>query len=357
MLAWWDVHRRELPWRAKPGETQTPYRVWLSEILLQQTTATGATPYFHEFVRRWPDIGALAAAPIENIIQSFAGLGYYSRARNLHACAKAVVAAGGEFPSDEAELRALPGVGPYTASAVAAIAFGRPAAPVDGNIARVLSRLLAFPEPIAANRGAIGAAARALTPCERPGDYAQALMDIGATICRPRNPVCGICPLSGGCLAARSGVPESYPGRPEKRHRPEKAGAAFFAVRPNGAFLARRRPPRGLLASTMELPGGAWRVGGLEIVDAAEAPFAAAWVRLPESIEHVFTHFTLRLGLYAAGAGLIEPPEGCQWVSPDEIGQAGFSGLMRKAAEAALRGWSELAVKTRSYAPTRRTRS
>ncbi len=277
VLAWWDVHRRELPWRAAAGEAADPYRVWLSEILLQQTTATGAAPYFREFVRRWPDVGALAAAPLEDIIQSFAGLGYYSRARNLHACAKAVAAAGGAFPDEEAALRALPGVGPYTAAAIAAIAFGRPAAPVDGNIARVVSRLFAFEAPVAANRPAIASAAEALTPAARPGDYAQALMDIGAAICRPRNPDCGSCPVSGDCLAARSGAPERFPGRPETKQRPEKVGAAFFAVRPNGAFLARRRPPKGLLASTMELPGGAWRVGDLEALSAAEAPFAAAW--------------------------------------------------------------------------------
>ena len=355
MLAWWDIHRRELPWRAKAGQIQTPYRVWLSEILLQQTTATGAAPYFEDFVRRWPEVEALAAASLEEVISAFAGLGYYSRARNLHACAKAVAAAGGGFPSDEAELRALPGVGPYTAAAVAAIAFGRPSAPVDGNIARILSRLFAYEKPIIANRAALDVAAQALTPRERPGDYAQALMDLGATICRPRNPDCGNCPVLGRCLAARSGAPEAYPGRPEKKHRPEKVGAAFFAVRPNGTFLARRRPPRGLLASTMELPGGAWRVGGLDLVSAAEAPFAADWARLPEPIEHVFTHFTLRLGLFAAEARFLEPPEGCQWIAPDEIGQAGFSGLMRKAAESAARGWGEL--RTRSYAPSARTRS
>ena len=190
VLAWFDVHRRELPWRAAAGEAADPYRVWLSEILLQQTTATGAAPYFLEFLRRWPDVGALSRASLEEVIQAFAGLGYYSRARNLHACAKAIAEAGGAFPDDEEVLRKLPGVGPYTAAAVAAIAFGRPAAPVDGNIARVLSRLFAFREPVAANRPTIEAAAKALTPDRRAGDYAQALMDIGATICRPRNPDC-----------------------------------------------------------------------------------------------------------------------------------------------------------------------
>jgi A/G-specific adenine glycosylase len=355
VLSWWDVHRRELPWRAPSGETPDPYRVWLSEILLQQTTATGAAPYFLEFVRRWPDVRALGRASLEEVIQTFAGLGYYTRARNLHACAKAVAEAGGVFPSDEASLRALPGVGPYTAAAVAAIAFGRPAAPVDGNIARILSRLFAFSAPIAANRAAIEDAARALTPADRPGDYAQALMDIGAAICRPKRPDCGRCPVSDLCLAALSGAPEAYPGRPEKKQRPEKVGAAFYAVRPNGAFLARRRPPRGLLASTMELPGGAWRIGELSSVTAAEAPFPAVWAALPEPVGHIFTHFSLNLRLFAAEAPFVDPPEGAEWITPDEIGSAGFSGLMRKAAEHAGRGWREF--RTRSDAPSARTRS
>jgi len=356
VLAWWDRNRRELPWRARPGETADPYRVWLSEILLQQTTAAGAAPYFLDFVRRWPDVRALAGAPMEEIMGAFAGLGYYSRARNLHACAKAVAEAGGAFPSDEAALRALPGVGPYTA-AVAAIGFGRPAAPVDGNIARILSRLFAFETPIPGNRAAIDDAARALTPRERAGDYAQALMDIGAMVCRPRNPDCAHCPLEKACLAARSGEPERFPSRPEKKPRPAKVGAAFYVVRSNGAFLARRRPPKGLLGSTMELPGGAWRVGELAAVGDHEAPFAAAWVRLPDEIEHVFTHFSLRLALFAVEAGFTEAPQGHVWIAPDELGAAGFSGLMRKAAERAASAWSEARFRTRSGASSTRTPS
>jgi A/G-specific adenine glycosylase len=337
VLTWWDGARRELPWRAPAGRTSDPYRVWLSEILLQQTTAAGAAPYFLEFVRRWPDVRSLAAASLEEVIQSFAGLGYYSRARNLHACARAVAEAGGAFPDDEQLLRALPGVGPYTAAAVAAIAFGKPASPVDGNIARILSRLFAFSAPIQANRAAIDAAARALTPGDRPGDHAQALMDLGAMICRPNRPDCGLCPISGACLAALSGTPEAYPDRPKKKPRPEKVGAAFYAARPNGAFLARRRPPKGLLASTMELPGGHWRVGEISSVTSIEAPFAAEWRSLPKPVEHVFTHFRLSLRIFVAEAAFVDPPDGCAWIAPDEIGAAGFSGLMRKAAEHAAR--------------------
>ena len=333
-LLHFDVHRRDLPWRAASGEPADPYRVWLSEVLLQQTTTAGAAPYYREFLRRWPDVEALAAAPLEAVMQAFAGLGYYSRARNLHACAKAVAASGGEFPSDEAALLALPGVGAYTAAAVAAIAFDRPTTPVDGNIARIVSRLAGFAAPIAANRAAIAAYARTLTPKARAGDFAQALMDIGATICRPKRPACLVCPLSADCAAFASGDPEAFPGRTVKKTRPEKAGAAFFAERADGAFLARRRPPSGLLGATMELPGSAWTTGEIAEVDAREAPFAADWTRLPGCVEHVFTHFTLRLALYCARAK-DAPPEGLAFVPAGEIASAGFSGLMRKAAERA----------------------
>src|SRR5271166_1831576 len=239
-LRWWDRNRRTLAWRAGPGETPDPYRVWLSEVLLQQTTAQAAAPYFQTFIEKWPTVKDLAAASTEAVIGAFAGLGYYSRARNLHACAKEIARRGGRFPDQEAELRALPGVGDYTAAAVAAIAFGRRAAPVDGNIARILSRLLALDKPIAEARGAIAAAARDLAPSERAGDFAQALMDIGATICRPRNPACSLCPLTEDCAAFQAGVPEVYPRRAEAKARPRRQGVVFFARRSDGAFLARR---------------------------------------------------------------------------------------------------------------------
>lgn len=333
-LRWFDANARALPWRARPGETPDPYRVWLSEILLQQTTTTGAAPYFQEFVRRWPHVEALAAAASEEVMSVFAGLGYYSRARNLHACAKAVAALGGRFPQDEAALRALPGIGPYTAAAVAAIAFGAPATPIDGNIARIVSRLAGFREPIVANRRAIEAFAATLTPERRAGDFAQALMDIGATICRPRAPACLACPLREDCRAAASGEAESFPGRIAKKPRPEKVGAAFFATRADGAFLARRRPERGLLGGTMELPGGAWTVGEIGDVGAKEAPFPARWTRLSGHVEHVFTHFTLRLALFRADAPQAAPG-GLVFVTPEGMGTAGFSGLMQKAVRKA----------------------
>ena len=330
-LRWFDANARVLPWRARPGETPDPYRVWLSEILLQQTTTTGAAPYFAKFLRRWPDVESLAAARSEDVMSVFAGLGYYSRARNLHACAKAVAAAGGRFPSDEAALRALPGIGPYTAAAVAAIAFGAPATPIDGNIARIVSRLAGFAAPIAGNRRAIEEFATTLTPAKRAGDFAQALMDIGATICRPRAPACLACPLREDCRAAASGAPESFPARAARKERPQKVGAAFFAARADGAFLARRRPERGLLGGTMELPGGAWTPGDIAHVNPDAAPFPARWTRLGGHVEHVFTHFTLRLALFGAPAPPCAP-EGLVFVAHEALETAGFSGLMRKAA-------------------------
>ncbi len=335
VLAWWDLHRRTLAWRAIPGETPDPYRVWLSEVLLQQTTARAATPYYEAFIAKWPRVEDLAAAPVEAVMSAFAGLGYYSRARNLHACAKEVARRGGRFPSEEAELRALPGVGSYTAAAIAAIAFGRPSAPVDGNIARVLARLTALKQPIAQARAELAEAARALAPSERAGDFAQALMDIGAMLCRPRNPACNACPLAQDCLAHQAGLAEAYPRRAQAKTRPRRRGAVFFARRPDGAFLARRRPAHGLLASTIELPGTAWTSNGPDGAPAKVAPVEARWGRLPGEVEQVFTHFTLMLTVYATEFDG-DPPAGCFWVAPEAIRTVGFSSMMRKAVEHAL---------------------
>jgi A/G-specific adenine glycosylase len=335
VLAWWDLHRRALAWRAQPGETPDPYRVWLSEVLLQQTTAQAATPYYQAFIAKWPSVEDLAAAPLDAVMSAFAGLGYYSRARNLHACAKEIARGGGRFPSEEADLRALPGVGVYTAAAVAAIAFNRQTGPVDGNIARVLGRLIALEEPIARGRGEIAAAARALAPSDRAGDFAQALMDIGATLCRPRNPACASCPLAQHCAAFRAGTPEAYPRRANAKTRPRRQGAVFFARRPDGAFLARRRPPRGLLASTVELPGTPWTNKGPNGALTGTAPVVALWRRLPGEVEQVFTHFALSLTVYAAEFDGGAPDE-CFWVAPDAIPAVGFSSMMRKAVEHAL---------------------
>ena len=331
LLAWWDVHRRDLPWRAAPGETPDPYRVWLSEILLQQTTAAAAAPYYARFLQRWPRIEALAAASLDEVIEAFAGLGYYARARNLHACAQEIARRGGRFPETEAGLRALPGVGAYTAGAVAAIAFGEKAAAVDGNVARIMARLAALPTPWPQARAAIAAATAALVPADRPGDFAQALMDLGATVCRPRNPDCAACPLSPDCAATRTGEPEAYPRRAAARARPIRFGAAYFALRRDGAFLARRRPPKGLLGATLELPGPPWRTdeeGGAS----AAPPFTARWRRLPGEVEQVFTHFALRLTVYAATIAAVPRDAGdVFWVAAADAAGAGFSSVMLKA--------------------------
>ena len=339
LLAWWDVHRRDLPWRDPPGQTPDPYRVWLSEILLQQTTAAAVAPYYARFLLRWPRVEALAAASLDEVIEAFAGLGYYARARNLHACAQEIARRGGRFPDTEAGLRALPGVGAYTAAAVAAIAFGEPAAAVDGNVARIMARLAALPTPWPQARAAIAAATAALVPADRPGDFAQALMDLGAMVCRPRNPACAACPLNPDCAAALAGEPESYPRRAAAKGRPVRFGAAYFAFRSDGAFLARRRPPKGLLGATLELPGPPWRTAENGGADGAP-PFAARWRRLPGEVEQVFTHFTLRLTVDIAEVDTAPGgASGLFWVASADAVSAGFSSVMLKAiahAKAAL---------------------
>jgi A/G-specific adenine glycosylase len=337
LLAWWDAKRRDLPWRAAPGETPDPYRVWLSEVLLQQTTAAAAAPYYARFLQRWPRVEALAAASLDEVIEAFAGLGYYARARNLHACAQEIARRGGRFPDTEAGLRALPGVGAYTAAAVAAIAFGERAAAVDGNVARIMARLAALPTPPSKAHAAISAAAADLVPADRPGDFAQALMDLGATVCRPRNPDCAACPLSADCAAALAGEPESYPRRVVAKARPVRFGAAYFAFRRDGAFLARRRPPKGLLGATLELPGPPWRTA--EDGGASETrPFAAGWRRLPGEVEQVFTHFALRLSVYVAQIEAApDEAAGLFWVAAADASGAGFSSVMSKAIAHARR--------------------
>jgi A/G-specific adenine glycosylase len=337
LLAWWDVHRRTLPWRAEPGETPDPYAVWLSEILLQQTTVAAVTPYFKRFMARWPRIEDLAAAPIEEVMRTFAGLGYYSRARNLHLCAQEIAQRGGVFPDGEASLRKLPGVGAYTAAAIAAIAFNRVASPVDGNIARIVTRLQAIPRPIAQSRGEIALYAATLTPKDRPGDFAQALMDLGATICTPRNPNCSACPLTDDCAAFKTDNPEAYPRKLIKAPRPLRKGAAFFLRRPDGAILMRTRPSKGLLGGTVELPSIGWSVDFDLDTAANHAPLKATWRRLPGFVEQAFTHFTLQLAVYSARAknARVDAPD-CHWTPTEGIDNAGLSSVMSKAVAYAI---------------------
>jgi A/G-specific adenine glycosylase len=255
LLAWYDLHHRKLPWRAPPGQRADPYRVWLSEIMLQQTTVKMVAPYYARFLARWPDLAALAAAPLDDILKNWAGLGYYARARNLHACARVVAERhGGEFPASEAELRALPGIGAYTAAAIAAIAFEAFATPVDGNIERVIARLYAVETPLPAAKPEISRLARALTPPRRAGDFAQAMMDLGATICTPKNPTCALCPWNQCCVAQAQGEAETYPRRVPKREGDLRRGAAFVARRADGFILMRTRPEKGLLGGMTEVP-------------------------------------------------------------------------------------------------------
>src|SRR5207244_9439644 len=299
LLAWYDRHRRDLPWRAPPGRRPDPYRVWLSEIMLQQTTVATVGPYFDRFVARFPDIRALAAAPLDAVLHLWQGLGYYARARNLHACARAVVERHrGEFPDDAAALRALPGVGDYTAAASAAIAFDQPLAAVDGNVERVMARIFAEGAPLPAAKPRLRALAQALVPQQRAGDFAQAVMDLGAVLCTPRRPRCVLCPWRNDCAAAAAGIQENLPARVEKPERPLRYGVVFWLEREDGAVMLRRRPERGLLGGMIELPSTPWREltwGGAEAVEAA--PAATEWTALPGTVQHGFTHFRLELAL------------------------------------------------------------
>jgi len=332
LLTWYDRHRRTLPWRALPGMHADPYAVWLSEIMLQQTTVAAVKAYFLAFLARWPAVGLLAEAPAEEVMKQWAGLGYYSRARNLHACAKVVAAQyGGVFPDQEDALLALPGVGPYTAAAIAAIAFDRRATVVDGNVERVISRLYAIDKPLPSAKPLIKVKAEALTPDLRPGDYAQAMMDLGATICTPRNPACALCPLRAACAAVAQGDPETYPRKAPKAERPSRQGAAFFLRRADGAVLVRTRPPKGLLGGMTEIPGTEWR-GDFDLTLALqEAPMAAPYRQLSGSVEHVFTHFALRLFIFAASVPKkTAAPEDCRWVSDAALDGEAFPSVMRK---------------------------
>jgi A/G-specific adenine glycosylase len=334
LLAWYDRRRRRLPWRAPPGGTADPYRVWLSEIMLQQTTVGTVGPYYQRFLARFPDVAALASAPEEAVLQAWAGLGYYARARNLHACARAVAARGG-FPADVEGLRALPGIGAYTAAAVAAIAFGVPVVPVDGNVERVAARVFAIAEPLPGAKAAIAAAAARLgadaDARARPSDFAQALFDLGAGVCTPTSPSCVLCPWMTGCAARRDGIAGDLPRRAPKALRPLRYGAHFWLT--DGCrVLLRRRPSRGLLGGMTELPGTPWRAERWSATEAfAHAPMAAAW-RAGGEVRHGFTHFQLHIAVYVA---VVERIEGDGFLHPlDALDAAALPSLMRKCVAA-----------------------
>jgi A/G-specific adenine glycosylase len=338
LLAWYDRHRRDLPWRAKRGETPDPYRVWLSEIMLQQTTVAAVKPFYERFLERFPTVEALAGAPVEAVMQAWAGLGYYSRARNLHASAQAVVGLhGGRFPQSEAALRALPGVGGYTAAAVAAIAFDVRAAAVDGNVERVVSRLYALDEPLPKAKAAIRALAEALVPAQRPGDFAQALMDLGATICTPKRPACALCPWMRPCQARIAGLQETFPRKAPKVEGQLRRGAAFVALRADDSVLLRTRPPKGLLGGMAEPPTSDWSPA-YDIARAMlDAPLDARWRRLPGVVRHTFTHFPLELTVFLARVAKGTPaPEGMRWSARSRLQEEALPGVMKKVLAHAL---------------------
>lgn len=336
LLDWYDRHRRTLPWRAPPGSRQDPYRVWLSEVMLQQTTVVAVAGYFRAFTERWPTVHDLAAADLDAVLTAWAGLGYYARARNLHRCAQVVSRElGGRFPEEEAALLALPGVGAYTAAAIAAIAFDRRATAVDGNIERVVSRLFALTDPLPAAKAKLKAMAATLVPDDRPGDHTQAMMDLGATICTPRKPKCVLCPLSADCRARKAGIAEDLPAKAAKPVRPLRRGTAFWTLNPAGDVLLRRRPETGLLGGMMEVPSSEWRTdGAADLLDGA--PVRAEWRTLPGLVRHGFTHFELELTILAGRAGADWSKADGIWVPPDRLSDHAIPTVMRKVVRHAL---------------------
>lgn len=336
LLAWYDRHARDLPWRLPPGsalpdDPAWPYRVWLSEVMLQQTTVAAVRGYFREFTERWPNVAALAAAQDSEVMAAWAGLGYYARARNLLACARTVVRDhGGRFPSTLGGLRTLPGVGPYTAAAIAAIAFDEPATVVDGNVERVVSRLFAIEDPLPAAKGRIAEETSRLTPKLRPGDFAQAMMDLGATVCTPRNPDCALCPLIQTCEARALGIEWTLPRKLPKATKPRRRGVAYVVRRHDGAVLLETRPPRGLLGGMLGFPGTDW-------ADAPSAvpPLSADWRRAPVTVRHVFTHFELRLDVDVACVPDGTAADRGGFVAEAAFRPAALPTLMRKVWDAA----------------------
>lgn len=340
LLAWYDRHSRALPWRVGPaagkaGHRADPYHVWLSEIMLQQTTVKAVGPYFGKFVATWPTLADLAAADSDDIMKAWAGLGYYSRARNLKKCAETLVRDfDGSFPDNAADLQKLPGIGAYTSAAIAAIAFNEAVAVVDGNIERVVSRLHAIEEPLPDSKKRIKSLVADLTPSERPGDFAQAMMDLGATICSPRRPACSLCPFVDRCAVAKSSDADTYPRKTAKKDKPTRYGAAFALFRSDGAVLLRKRPDRGLLGGMAEVPTGDWTEGEHMLDDRSAAPESQGWTRAPTLVTHTFTHFHLRLAVYRGLSDTIPPP-GAWWSRPDDQSGEALPTVMRKVLAAA----------------------
>lgn len=346
LLAWFDAHRRVMPWRAVKGRRPDPYHVWLSEIMLQQTTVAAVTPYFERFIRRWPKIADLAAATQDQVLAQWAGLGYYARARNLHKCAQAVMAQGGRFPRTLEALQALPGIGPYTAAAIASIAFDAPAVAVDGNVERVVSRFFAMTDPLPASKPAIRAAAATLADgVVRPGDFTQAFMELGATVCTPRAPQCAVCPWRKGCAGRAQGIAESLPRKAAKKARPRRYGHAYVVTDPQGRVLIEKRQGRGLYEGMYQLPTTAWPddPAALPAAQADEALTMAGLrsvARRPcaplGEVRHVLTHFDFYLCVHAihvtqAQADKLAAVRGRRFVAWKDIRDYGIPQVMTKA--------------------------
>ncbi len=349
LLDWYDHNRRELPWRAGPGETPDPYHVWLSEIMLQQTTAGTVGSYFETFKQRWPRVENLAAADLDAVLTAWAGLGYYARARNLHKCAGVVAFEfGGRFPETEKELLTLPGVGAYTAAAIAAIAFNQPAAPVDGNIERVTTRLFRLETPPSRVKTEVKARTGRLVPPERPGDFAQAMMDLGATVCTPRKPKCPVCPFRSACQAVLTGDAERFPVKAPKKPKPTRIGAVWWLEDANSRVLLRRRAETGLLGGMMEFPSSGWTDGD-EDVGAQMSAVEANWRALPGVIRHTFTHFHLELSVWR---GRCRRPGGelGLWTAPGEFRNHALPAVMRKVwRHVQEKGWRETRETPRAW--------
>lgn len=341
LLAWYARHHRDLPWRTSPaararGIRPDPYHVWLSEIMLQQTTVRAVQPYFQSFVTRWPSVGALAAADEEDVLKAWAGLGYYSRARNLKRCADHVAGAlDGRFPESAETLAKLPGIGAYTSAAIAAIAFDRPDAVVDGNIERVTARLFKLETPLPAAKPEIRNFVAGLTPNDHPGDFAQAMMDLGATICTPRRPACALCPIRERCRALAEGDPETYPRKAGRKAKPARRGAAFVAVDAGRAVYLTKRGDKGLLAGMTQVPTTDWTSRRDGATGREAAPFPAHW-RLAGSVDHVFTHFALRLDVFTATIANRPAIDRGWWSPPRELAGEALPTVMKKAIAVAV---------------------
>lgn len=338
LLDWYDRERRDLPWRMDPSKKADPYKVWLSEIMLQQTTVATVKSYYKKFLELWPCVQDLAAADLDDVLHAWQGLGYYARARNLHKCAQKVTRDfNGRFPESETRLLELPGIGPYTAAAIAAIAFGKKATPVDGNVERVISRLFKVEEKLPKAKKVLGELAVSITPQERCGDFAQAMMDLGATVCSPKKAACGLCPWMKACIARLEGTPTDYPRKEAKKPKPTKKAYLFWLENKDGSVLMRKRPEKGLLGGLMEFPSTDWQEEGLDKTKAQrKAPASALWKELEGTVKHTFTHFHLEFVVLKARTNS-NPPTNGKWIPLEEMKDYALPTLMKKVVRHVLK--------------------